>query len=989
MNVTDSARTAALLQGSHLFGWLAADRVQALAAHCARRLVAPGDDLCRRGEPCDGWFLVEEGTARITDRAADASLPPLISAGDSFGACALLEPATWPATLRAETGVAVLACSAAAIAAGFSAEECDELKRRAALEDDLRFLRGMRVFAQLPPRDVERILEQAVRRRLPRGEHVFREDEAAASCFILRQGRIQLLKTAGTSRKHLAVRRAGDLIGEIELLYGTPRMADAVAATDIEVFEMPQAAFDALIPDGRCREAIFNSATDRLLQYQNALAEVDRRTIQEQLPTLDVTWVTVRQGLRRRSYPLVAVDSPAAVGVACLAMLDRRAGRESSWDAQLEPLLADGESETLISLSRKADECGYLTRVLNVEAGDAARLPLPVIIEDELGAPAVLFDAGRRPVIGRPRHGLQEVARPEFVSTWRGTVLIVTPMPARPLQHVLRASAAALASIAAAALVVALSALAMPLAAKLVVDRVIVDADRQLLRLLGVALATGLAFRVLGGLLREQLLVHVTKRAVLFLQLHFLDHLLRLPLGLAQRAGDAAGFRHTDRLVDAAVRAGLPLLVDAVALVIALLVVFALSPSLAGIAILFVASYAAITLVLSPRRRREAVDPPPSARGYLIELVAGIRTVKALASESFCTARGTRLMLRTRARELDLARIRHTWQAAGVALHFAAMVAVLGYGASLTLAGAASAGDVVAVLAVVSGLIVPVQALLEARSAAHELRQSMTQLNGVLNLRPEVSAGGGLAPKVAGHVRLTDLRFRYAGTNEDALSDVNLEILPGQKVALVGRSGSGKTTLVNLIVGLYAPTSGTIHIDGTDLAALPKPALRRQLGIVEQQPFLFDATVADNISRGDPSVTREQVVRAAQLAGAHGFISLLPQGYDTPVGERGARWSGGERQRLTIARALVANPRLIVLDEATSALDSDTEHQLYDSLQEALAGRTMIIIAHRLSTVRHADVIVVLDRGRIVEVGSDHELMARRGLYYYLETRTV
>ena len=994
MDATASAKFAPLLAGSHLLGWLPPDCLRAIAVECIVRSFQPGDDLFRRGTPLDHWILLLQGTARCTDVPPEARRPAMASDGHTFGARTLLDDSPWPSTLRAESEITALLCSRVALgrlAASLGEDERRELLRRAASEDDFNFLRGLRVFTPLPAEDIERLLAQSVRRDVARGAYLFREDDASGSCYLVRTGRVQLLKQVDSSHKQLAARRSGDLVGEIELLFGTPRMADALAATDVELFELPKATFDALIPEGPARETIFNTATDRLLQYQNALAESDKRARQEELPALTARWITMRPGLLPRAYPFVAVEAASAAGVACLAMLDRFHGRDSPWEAHLEQLLAEGTGGTLISLSRKADEFGYLTRLVYVDADSAAGLALPAIIEDEHGLPAVLFSLGRRgAVVARPCGELRQVGRAEFHGSWRGRLLAVSHVPARPFHHLLRTNARAVASAVAASLLIALIGFAGPLAAKLVVDRVIVNADSSLLRLLALGLATLLVFRVIAGVLREQLLVHLTRRAGLFIQVHLLNHVLRLPVGAAQHVGDAAGFRHTERLVASAATAGLPLMVDTFAIGLGLFVVFMLSAPLALIAAAFIAAYSlmGIAFIAPWRRRPGSGEPRPSAREYLIELVAGIQTVKALASEPHCTARGTRLMLRARSRELNAARSRHARQVAGVVLHFTALAAVLGHGASLTLAGSASAGDVVAALAIVSGLIVPMAALLDAGGAATELSESIAAVNQILAL-PAEEAGRGLVTPVTGHIRLTEVCFRYPGMAEDALADLNLEILPGQKVALVGRSGSGKTTLVNLLVGLYQPTRGTIHLDGTDLIAVPKPALRRQLGIVEQHPFLFEGSIADNISRGDPSVSREQIVRAAQLAEAHRFIMELPRGYDTAVGARGARLSGGERQRLTIARALIADPRLVVLDEATSALDSDTEHVLYASLQQALPGRTMIVIAHRLSTVRHADIIVVLERGRIVETGSDRELMARRGLYYYLATRTV
>lgn len=241
-----------------------------------------------------------------------------------------------------------------------------------------------------------------------------------------------------------------------------------------------------------------------------------------------------------------------------------------------------------------------------------------------------------------------------------------------------------------------------------------------------------------------------------------------------------------------------------------------------------------------------------------------------------------------------------------------------------------------------------------------------------------------------GYVKFKNVTFRYRNDAEtNIIENINFEIQPGQTIALVGRSGSGKTTLSKLILGLYIPTSGSIEIDGKDLKNISLHSLRSPVGVVDQDTFLFSGTIKENITLAQPNAPQQQIQTAAELAGAHEFITKLPMGYDTEIGEGGSMLSGGQRQRIAIARALLTNPRLLIFDEATSSLDTESERIIQANLEKICHNRSTIIIAHRLSTVQNADLILVLDRGVLIESGNHHQLMAKQGQYYYLNQQQI
>ncbi len=368
----------------------------------------------------------------------------------------------------------------------------------------------------------------------------------------------------------------------------------------------------------------------------------------------------------------------------------------------------------------------------------------------------------------------------------------------------------------------------------------------------------------------------------------------------------------------------------------------------------------------------------------LSEGLSGIKIIKAFSNED---AEVRRVMDLNQEYYREILRSTRLEEAAGVIMDIVAGVGIgfiVFYGASLVSAGEITTGELFSFLTAIMLIYTPAKRLAQVSNGIQMAKAVIGRIDEVLHM-PKEPQGTVELGRFRSEIEYRNVSFKYPGRLEDALTDVNLTVRKGEMMAIVGRSGSGKTTMVDLLIGYYVPDKGAIYLDGVDIKTASLPSLRPQIGIVSQDVILFNDTVKGNIAYGHPDATDAVVVEAAKAAHAHEFIEALPQGYDTPIGQRGILLSGGQRQRISIARAIIKDPPVLILDEATSALDTQSEMIVQKALDELMEKgarqRTTFVIAHRLSTIKRADRIVILDAGRIVEMGSHDELLARDGIY--------
>jgi subfamily B ATP-binding cassette protein HlyB/CyaB len=533
--------------------------------------------------------------------------------------------------------------------------------------------------------------------------------------------------------------------------------------------------------------------------------------------------------------------------------------------------------------------------------------------------------------------------------------------------------------------------LAMPMFFQVVMDKVLINNAMKTLNVITLGMVCAIVFEALLTGIRTWVLAHTSSKIDVELGAKLFRHMLNLPMSYfqARRVGDSvARVRELENIRNFLTGNAMTLLLDLLFSFVLFAVMYWYSPVLTVIVLCSIPLYITLSFIFTPvlrRRLDEKFNMGAENQSFLVETLSGIDTVKAMAVEPRWIQKWDKQLAAYVKAGLAVSNVA-TIASGGVGfISKLVTAAIMWWGATLVIDNKLTVGQLVAFNMLASQVSGPILRLAQLWNDFQQVGISMRRMGDILNTRTEIIGQKTRLPRLLGAIEFDQVSFRYRPDAADVIRSVNLKISPGEVIGIVGRSGSGKSTLTKLVQRLYVPDRGRVLVDGQDIAIIDTTSLRQQIGVVLQENMLFNRSIRDNIALTNPTLPIEDIMVAAQLAGAHEFICEMAEGYDTIVGEHGTGLSGGQRQRIAIARALISDPRILIFDEATSALDYESEKIIQDNMREICKGRTVLIIAHRLSAVRDANRIIVVDRGQIVEQGSHADLLKiNDGIYAHL-----
>jgi ATP-binding cassette, subfamily B, bacterial HlyB/CyaB len=931
---------------------------------------------------CQGRVRILCGTERGTDRQATALL---LAPGSTYGADGLGDD---PLPYRA---VAASLVRVARLPAPILAEWLHQfpalyepLYQQVIQRERLIFFRTLTELRSLPSAQLTAVIAHLTVQQIPEGSSLAPVIPTTTDRLWLRRGEI-----LGSQ----SVPQVGDA-------WSHPTPDDWTAHTALQIYRLPEEIYSIFRPTDAPAPSpaplpVEPVANPKKLVEPASPPTSDRRVFPKPLKrrVLD----------RLHRYPWLGQQSSSDCGAACLGMIAQYWGKKMPLHKLRDLAQVNRAGASLKSLAKAAETIGFQARPVRASLNRLTERSYPWIAHWE-GVHYVVVCGSQRQkmIIADPAVGRRSLSRQQFLKHWSGYALLLEPTERLQETEVNQGSLlkylsvlspyrSLIAQIILFSVLIQVFGLITPLFTQIILDKIVVQKSLSALN----AFALGLLMFSISSLclssVRQYLLCYFSNRLDVTLVSGFIKHTLTLPLKFfeSRRVGDILTRVQENQkiqrfLVQQVVLAWLNFLTGFIYLGL----MFHYNLHLTLLVLLLIPPIICLTLGATPflqKVSREIFNNAADQNSALVEMMSGIGTVKSVAVEQELRWRWEEVLTHQVNSQFRGQKLGIRLQAANGLINAIGSTALLWYGATLVIQNQLSIGQFVAFNMMVGYVISPVVAVANLWDELQEVLISVERLNDVFEAQPEDQAQSLQLTEITGAVEFENMTFRYSDEDDrNTLQNISFQVEPGQTIAIVGRSGSGKSTLIKLLEGLYHPTQGRVIIDGHDIRHVDLQSLRSQLGVVPQDCFLFSGTLLDNITLYRPDYTLEQALAAAKLAEAHSFIQALPLGYQTKVGERGCSLSGGQRQRIAIARALLGNPRILILDEATSSLDTESERRFQQNLTQISRGRTTFAIAHRLSTVRHADQILVIDQGILVEQGKHEELMELGGLYFHL-----
>lgn len=986
------------------------DELERLAEQCQSRFLAFGETVCTAGEAAEGVFVIRSGSVRVfaDEQGKEISLG-VRKAGEVVAEMAMLRDYRHEFSARASAKTEVLliprkvvepiiARNPAALAFVTSYVAIGSAGGVVARLFDLR--------GKVDKGELEELVRSVGVKRVAAGREILKQDgREDRRLYVVRQGEVRLVRSEQGSEYVIATLRQGEIFGEKACLMRQEQMASVIATVDTTLLVIPEKSVHQILErNPKLREVLEDRIrfVEKEFERQKKLAQ--RRKLRV---TLDLKSKPEMGERVVRRFPLVEQAEEMDCGAACLAMICRHYDIPMTLGKLRELANVTTQGATLDSLARAGESLGFTTRGVQCTFDALLGFELPFIVHWEGYHYVVVYGVSKRQVwVADPALGFRQIGIEEFERGWSGTCLLFTPgqnlaqmsasrSPWVRFVSYLQPYRKILLHLVMATFVIQVLGVVPPLIIQNILDGVIVHENVSLLHLLITGLIiTSVSTHVMSTI-RAFLANFMVRNMDFAMMSHFFKHTLSLPFSFfaKRKTGDIfARFQENQTIRAFLTESTVTTVLNLLMVFIYFTILFLYNVQMTLLLIAFVIPIMVLTVVVTPKIKnyaREVFTTSTDAKAFLMEALGGVETIKGMGIE-----RPVRLKWEKKYAKALAVQYRAQMFNVGVGfvsqlLNAATTIAILWVGASQVLAHQLTIGQLMAFNALMGSVLAPLMGLVALWSQVHDAGVAMERLGDVLDMepeqRPEEVASRVVLPDLQGAISLDGVYFRYdGGETPYVLENISFEIKPGELVAIVGRSGSGKTTLAKLLVGFYPPTEGRLMVDGYDMSVIDKEYYRAQVGYVMQSNLLFSGTIAENIASGDETPDRRRIEEVAKMADAHAFIRKMPLGYEQIVGERGVGLSGGQIQRLCIARALYHDPRLLVFDEATSALDTQSESNIIGNMHDILEGRTAVIIAHRLSTIMRADKILVLYEGAIVEQGRHDELVERRGMYYQL-----